>query len=133
MEAGLTEVGANQRHANHGILLLCKAVSELMQGSNTALASQAELLEFTQHPIWQGERVHGLEGVLLGSSASGAAGDEASSGRRSPFLLAGASPTSLRGGGGGGGSGMAALRTGRGGFGGQVTSSHSVSYAVSAW
>lgn len=62
MEAGLTEVGANQRHANHGIYILCKAVGELMQGSN--IAAQAELLHYTQHPIWQGERLQGLEGLL---------------------------------------------------------------------
>lgn len=55
MDSALVEVGANQRHANHGIFILCKAVGELMQGSN--IASRAELLEFTQHPIWQGDRL----------------------------------------------------------------------------
>lgn len=55
MDSALVEVGANQRHANHGIYILCKAVGELMQGSN--IPSRAELLEFTQHPIWKGDRL----------------------------------------------------------------------------
>ncbi|KAL6782804.1 hypothetical protein ACKKBG_A08175 [Auxenochlorella protothecoides x Auxenochlorella symbiontica] len=86
MDSALVEVGANQRHANHGIFILCKAVGELMQGSN--IASRAELLEFTQHPIWQGDRLQGLESVLGDMDAN-------SKGKR-PFLLGGgrgSSPT----------------------------------------
>jgi hypothetical protein len=56
MESMLNELGTNQRHATRGIFILCKAVGELMQGSN--IASQQELLEFTKHPFWQqGSRV----------------------------------------------------------------------------
>lgn len=75
----MSEVGANQRHANHGIFILCKAVSELMQGSN--IPSKADLIEYTQqHPVWAGDRVQGLEGVLRGH-------DENSCLPRGPFLL----------------------------------------------
>lgn len=81
MEATMSEVGANQRHANHGIFILCKAVSELMQGSN--IPSKAELIEYTkQHPVWaQGDKVQGLEGVLRGRDENSGAG------ARGPFLL----------------------------------------------
>lgn len=42
--SGLQEVGANQRHANQGIFILCKAVSELMQvGGAVAFAAQASI------------------------------------------------------------------------------------------
>lgn len=42
--SGLQEVGANQRHANQGIFILCKAVSELMQvGGAVASAAQASI------------------------------------------------------------------------------------------
>lgn len=55
MDASLVEVGTNQRHANHGIYILCKAVGELMAGHN--IPSKAELIEYTQHPIWHGDRL----------------------------------------------------------------------------
>ncbi|PRW05903.1 NADH-cytochrome b5 reductase 1 [Chlorella sorokiniana] len=102
LEASMAEVGANQRHANHGIYVLCKAVSELMAGS--AIPSKAELIEYTQqHPVWAAaseQRLQGLES-LLGShttttvgmrrSASARRADEATATaapeRRGPFLL----------------------------------------------
>ncbi|GAB4818281.1 hypothetical protein N2152v2_005327 [Parachlorella kessleri] len=62
VSSGLSEVGANQRHANQGIFILCKAVGELMQGSN--IPSKRELLEYTQHPIWTADKLQGLEGIL---------------------------------------------------------------------
>lgn len=82
MEASMSEVGANQRLANQGIYVLCKAVGELMQGSN--ISSKTELLEFTQqHPVWaSGSRnVAGLEGVLEGRD------ENAGPTGRGPFLL----------------------------------------------
>lgn len=55
LDSALVEVGANQRHANQGIYILCKAVGELIQG--TSIPAKAELLKFTQLPIWQGDRL----------------------------------------------------------------------------
>ncbi|KAL4425145.1 hypothetical protein ABPG77_008250 [Micractinium sp. CCAP 211/92] len=104
LEASMAEVGVNQRHANHGIYVLCKAVSELMAGSN--IPSKTELIEYTQqHPVWAAaaaeQRLQGLESLLpVGSGgsrraqpAAGAARgrDENASPERShsPFLLGG--------------------------------------------
>lgn len=104
LEASMAEVGANQRHANHGIYVLCKAVSELMAGSN--IPSKTELIEYTQqHPVWAAaaaeQRLQGLESLLPGGGSGvrrtqSAAGpgrgrDENASPERShsPFLLGG--------------------------------------------
>ncbi|KDD75865.1 hypothetical protein H632_c464p0 [Helicosporidium sp. ATCC 50920] len=83
MDASLIEVGTNQRHANHGIYILCKAVGELMAGHN--IPSKTELVEYTQHPMWNGDKLQGLQGVL----GSGEAAQ-----RRLPFLLNGAATRS---------------------------------------
>ncbi|PSC68412.1 NADH-cytochrome b5 reductase 1 isoform A [Micractinium conductrix] len=98
LEASMAEVGANQRHANHGIYVLCKAVSELMAGSS--IPSKSELIEYTQqHPVWAGaERVQGLESLLpapaggatdLRRAASARGRDENASPERraAPFLI----------------------------------------------
>lgn len=50
VRSGLSEVCASQRLANQGIHILCRAVSELMQGHS--IPSKKDLIEFTQHPIW---------------------------------------------------------------------------------
>lgn len=75
LEASMAEVGVNQRHANQGIYVLCKAVSELMAGSN--IPSKVELIEYTQqHPVWASaseQRLQGLES-LLPASGPGPAG-----------------------------------------------------------
>ncbi len=62
MDGEISEIGVNQRHALHGIYILCKAVSELSAGSS--IASKTELLEYTKSPIWQRVRPQGLEGIL---------------------------------------------------------------------
>ena len=71
MDAALSDIGVNQRHALHGIYVLCKAVSELSAGSH--ISSKAELLEFTQSPVWQRMRPQGLEGILNTANNAAAA------------------------------------------------------------
>ena len=67
MDATLSDIGVNQRHALHGIFVLCKAVGELAAGST--IPSKAELLEYTQSPVWQRMRPQGLEGILQASNS----------------------------------------------------------------
>jgi hypothetical protein len=64
MDVEILDIGVNQRHALHGIYILCKAVGELSAGST--IASKTELLEYTKSPIWQRVRPQqqGLEGIL---------------------------------------------------------------------
>ena len=63
MDVEISDIGVNQRHALHGIYILCKAVSELSAGSS--IASKGELLEYTKSPVWQRVRPSpGLEGIL---------------------------------------------------------------------
>jgi Protein of unknown function (DUF1664) len=68
MDVEISDIGVNQRHALHGIYILCKAVSELSAGSS--IASKTELLEYTQSPVWQRVRPQGLEGILQENSAA---------------------------------------------------------------
>lgn len=67
MDATLSDIGVNQRHALHGIFVLCKAVGELSAGSS--IPSKAELLEYTQSPVWQRMQPQGLEGILQASNS----------------------------------------------------------------
>lgn len=94
LEASMAEVGANQRHANHGIYVLCKAVSELMAGS--AIPSKAELIEYTeQHPVWASaseQRLQGLGSLLASDSAAAGLRRSASAGRADEASLPAAAP-----------------------------------------
>lgn len=132
LDAALAQVGADQRHALHGIYILCKAVGELAAGSS--IASKTELLEFTHSPVWQRIRPAGLEGILRERDGEGNAGSEAP-GRRQSFLL-GSRDQGMSSGGGlfgsnnpgaSGGFSLKSLPSGGGGrFGGAASGSSGV-------
>ena len=74
VSSGLSEVGANQRHANQGIFILCKAVGELMQvcfsvDINCACSAAWRLLRVENAVI--GNVAHSCDLLGPGCGASG--------------------------------------------------------------